>query len=64
VEQGKAVASLLHQNYELTLQKNHELWQAEHSSKAWQLIKPMSAQLLHANIGYLCLDSVNMAYRN
>ncbi len=33
----------------LTLQKNYELWQAEHSSKAWQVVKPISGQLLHAH---------------
>jgi plasmid maintenance system antidote protein VapI len=33
----------------LNLQKNYELWQAEHVSKEWQLIKPFPPQLLHAN---------------
>jgi addiction module HigA family antidote len=33
----------------LNLQKNYDLWQAEHVSKEWQLIKPFPAQLLHAN---------------
>jgi len=33
----------------LNLQKNYELWQAEHISKEWQLIKPFPQQLLHAN---------------
>ena len=33
----------------LNLQKNYELWQAEHSSREWQLIKPFPPQLLHAN---------------
>jgi addiction module HigA family antidote len=33
----------------LNLQKYYELWQAEHASKEWQLIKPFPPQLLHAN---------------
>ena len=33
----------------LNLQKNYELWQAEHVSKEWQLIKPFPPHLLHAN---------------
>ena len=33
----------------LNLQKNYELWQAEHVSKEWKLIKPFSPQLLHAH---------------
>ena len=33
----------------LNLQKNYELWQAEHVSKEWKLIKPFPSQLLHAN---------------
>ena len=31
----------------LTLQKNYDLWHAEHVSKAWQMVKPISPQLLH-----------------
>lgn len=31
----------------LNLQKNYDLWQAEHISKAWQTVKPISPQLLH-----------------
>ncbi|MEA3415103.1 MAG: HigA family addiction module antitoxin [Thermodesulfobacteriota bacterium] len=31
----------------LNLQKNYDLWQAEHISKAWQTVKPISAELLH-----------------
>lgn len=31
----------------LNLQKNYDLWQAEHVSKAWQTVKPISPQLLH-----------------
>ena len=34
-------------NLWLTLQKNYDLWQAEHVSKAWQTVKPISPQLLH-----------------
>ncbi len=33
----------------LNLQKNYELWQAEHVSNEWQLIKPFPSQLLHAS---------------
>lgn len=31
----------------LSLQKNYDLWQAEHVSKAWQMVEPISPQLLH-----------------
>jgi len=31
----------------LSLQKNYDLWQAAHISKAWQTVKPISPQLLH-----------------
>ncbi len=31
----------------LSLQKNYDLWQAKHISKAWQMVKPISPQLLH-----------------
>lgn len=31
----------------LSLQKNYDLWQAEHVSKEWQMVKPISPQLLH-----------------
>ena len=31
----------------LSLQKNYDLWQAKHVSKAWQTVKPISSQLLH-----------------
>ena len=34
----------------LNLQKNYDLWQAEHKSNEWQKIKPLSAQLLHSHI--------------
>ncbi|MCF6291407.1 MAG: HigA family addiction module antitoxin [Desulfobacterales bacterium] len=33
----------------LNLQKNYDLWQAEHGSDEWQQVKPFSPQLLHAN---------------
>ncbi|MBU2620640.1 MAG: HigA family addiction module antidote protein [Proteobacteria bacterium] len=32
----------------LNLQKNYDLWQAEHESTAWQMVKPISSQLLHS----------------
>jgi len=31
----------------LNLQKNYDLWQAEHISEAWQMVKPISTELLH-----------------
>jgi addiction module HigA family antidote len=34
----------------LNLQKNYDLWQAEHRSKEWRQVKPLSPQLLHSNI--------------
>jgi addiction module HigA family antidote len=33
----------------LNLQKNYDLWQAEHASKEWKRVKPLSPQLLHSN---------------
>jgi addiction module HigA family antidote len=33
----------------MNLQKNYDLWQAEHVSNAWQSVKPFSSQHLHAN---------------
>ena len=32
----------------LNLQKNYDLWQAEHASNDWQRVKPLSLQLLHS----------------
>jgi len=32
----------------LNLQKNYDLWLAEHTSKEWLHVKPFSPQLLHA----------------
>jgi addiction module HigA family antidote len=34
----------------LNLQKNYDLWQAEHGSKDWKRVKPLSPQLLHSNM--------------
>jgi len=34
----------------MNLQKNYDLWQAEHGSKEWRQVKPLSPQLLHSNI--------------
>ena len=34
----------------MNLQKNYDLWQAEHGSKEWQQVKPLAQQLLHSNI--------------
>ena len=33
----------------LNLQKNYDLWQAEHTSKAWQRVKPIAPKLLHSH---------------
>ena len=32
----------------LSLQKNHDVWQAEHTSNDWQRVRPLSLQLIHA----------------
>lgn len=32
----------------LNLQKNYDLWQAEHASNEWQKVKPFSSRLLHS----------------
>ena len=34
----------------LNLQKNYDLWHAEHGSKEWRRVKPLSPQLLHSNL--------------
>ena len=34
----------------LNLQKNHDLWQAEHTSNDWQRVKPLSPQLTHSHL--------------
>jgi len=34
----------------LNLQKNHDLWQAEHRSNDWQRVKPLSTQLTHSHL--------------
>lgn len=34
----------------MNLQKNYDLWQAEHISKDWQRVKPLPMKQLHANI--------------
>jgi addiction module HigA family antidote len=34
----------------LNLQKNHDLWQAEHTSNDWQKVKPLSPQLIHSHL--------------
>ncbi|MBI5602876.1 MAG: HigA family addiction module antidote protein [Deltaproteobacteria bacterium] len=30
------------------LQKNYDLWEAAHASDDWQMVKPLSLQVLHA----------------
>jgi len=32
----------------LNLQKNYDLWQAEHASNAWKRVKPLAHQFLHS----------------
>jgi len=32
----------------LNLQAKHDLWQAEHGSKAWQVVQPLPARILHS----------------
>ena len=34
----------------LNLQKYYDLWQAEHASREWMQVKPLSPQLLHSHI--------------
>ena len=34
----------------MNLQKNYDLWQAEHISKDWQRVKPLSPRQLHSHI--------------
>jgi addiction module HigA family antidote len=34
----------------LNLQKNYDLWQAEHSSSEWQRVKPLSPQLIRSHL--------------
>jgi len=34
----------------MNLQKNYDLWQAEHLSKEWKSVKPLSPQLLHSHM--------------
>jgi len=34
----------------MNLQKNYDLWEAEHISKDWQRVKPLSTQQLHSHI--------------
>ena len=33
----------------LNLQMNYDLWQAEHGSDSWQMVKPLSPRLLHSH---------------
>lgn len=34
----------------INLQRNYDLWQAEHISKDWQRVKQLPAQQLHTNL--------------
>lgn len=33
----------------LNLQKNFDLWQAEHSSSSWKTVKPIPGKILHSH---------------
>lgn len=33
----------------LNLQKNYDLWQAEHTSSEWKNVKPIPANILHSS---------------
>ena len=33
----------------LNLQKNYDLWQAEHSSNSWKTVKPLPFKILHSH---------------
>jgi plasmid maintenance system antidote protein VapI len=33
----------------MNLQKKYDIWHAEHGSSAWQMVKPLSPQILHAD---------------
>jgi len=34
----------------LNLQKNWDLWEAEHASREWERVKPLSPELLHSHV--------------
>ncbi len=34
----------------LNLQKNHDLWRAEHASTDWHRVRPLSSKLLHPHL--------------
>ena len=36
----------------MNLQKNCDLWLAEHTSKEWQAVKPISQELIHSHSNY------------
>ena len=36
----------------MNLQKNYDLWLAEHTSKEWQAVKPISQELIHSHSNY------------
>ena len=36
----------------LNLQKNYDLWLAEHTSKEWQAVKPISHELIDSHSNY------------
>ncbi len=43
----------------MNLQKNYDLWQAEHMSKDWQKVRPISPEQLHVNIQETANSSIN-----
>ena len=36
----------------MNLQKNYDLWLAENTSKEWQVVKPISRELIHSHSNY------------
>jgi plasmid maintenance system antidote protein VapI len=43
----------------MNLQKNYDLWLAEHESKDWQKVQPLSSDKLHANTQGAAKNTIN-----
>jgi addiction module HigA family antidote len=43
----------------MNLQKNYDLWLAEHESKDWQKVQPLSPKQLHADIQDTANNPIN-----
>ena len=43
----------------MNLQKKYDLWQAEHMSKDWQKVRPISPEQLHVNIQETANNPIN-----